>query len=168
MKPIIKYAAIGILIILLVVIFSSNNMPIVQIYPKNDSIITERQPIFEWVGKSNKLILDDNDEFVSPIVEDVKGNSYQVKDKLNFSTYYWKLIGEKNSSVWQFRIDSVVALELKNNDNLYNITNIGNTDLDVEVVDETQFSEITGFVLKLNESKQFRVKNKTITIGEQR
>ena len=178
-----SHLVIGILIILLTIVFISNiNASIIQIYPKNNSIITERQPTFVWIGKANKLIIDDNEEFVSPIVENIKGNSsprglwndsdkiYQIKDALNFTTYYWKLTGSTNSSVLQFRIDSVVALELKNQTNLYNITNIGNTDLDVEVVEEkSSVWKITGnLILKLNETKQFNVKNKTIIVGKQR
>jgi len=165
------YLAIGILIILLISAFISNiNAPIIQIYPENNSIITEDQPTFKWIGKANKLIIDDNEEFASPIVENIKGNLYQIKDKLSFTAYYWKLTGSTNSSVLQFRIDSVVALELKNQTNLYNITNIGTTDLDVEVAEEnSSVWKITGnLVLKLNETKQFNVKNKTIIVGKQR
>ena len=166
-----NYFGIGILIILLIIVSTNNiNAPITQIYPENNSIITEDQPTFEWIGKADKLIIDDNEEFASPIVENIKGNLYQIKDKLSFTTYYWKLLGNKNSSVLQFRIDSVVALELKNQNSLYNITNIGTTDLDLEVVEEnTSVWKITGnLMLKLNETKQFNVKNKTIIVGKQR
>ena len=66
--------------------------------------------------------------------------------------------------------DSIVALELKNQTTFYNITNIGTTDLDVEVAEEnSSVWKITGnLVLKLNETKQFNVKNKTIIVGKQR
>jgi len=156
-----KHSAIGILIILLVVVFVSSNASLLQIYPKNNSIITERQPAFKWAGEANKLLIDDNEEFISPIIEDIKGNSYQTKDKLNFTTYYWKLIGSTNSSVFRFGIDSVVALELENNANIYNITNIGNTELDVEVVEENNsIWKITGnFLLRLNKTQRFSLKN---------
>jgi len=92
---------------------------------------------------------------------------------LNFKTYYWKLTGDKNSSVLQFTIDSIVALELKNQTNLYSITNVGTTDLDVEAVELVEeypsVWKITGnLLLKLNETKQLNVKNKTIFIGRQR
>lgn len=166
-----KYLAIGVLIILLIIIFISyTNSSIIQIYPENNSVIIERQPTFKWIGKANKLILDDNDEFISPIIENTRGNSYQLKHELDFTIYYWKLIGDVNSSVWQFRIDSIVALELKNKTNLYNITNVGNTDLNVEVVEEyPSIWKITGnLILRLNETKQFNVKNKTIFVGRQR
>lgn len=166
-----NYFGIVILIILLISLFINNiNTSIIQSYPENNSIITERQPIFKWVGKANKLIIDDNEEFVSPIIKNVKGNSYQIEDKLNFTAYYWKLIGKKKSSVSQFRIDSIVALELKNKANLYKIANVGTADLDVEVVEEVpSVSKITGrFVLGFNETMQFNVKNKTIFVGKQR
>lgn len=165
-----EYLGIGILIILLIILFINNSNSIISVYPKNNSIITDRQPTFEWVGKADYLILDDNDEFVSPVIENVKGSSYRIKDKLNFTTYYWKLIGDENSSVLQFRIDSIVALELKNQANLYSITNVGNTDLDVEVVEEyPSVWKITGnLLLKLNGTKQLNVKNRTIFVGRQR
>lgn len=96
-----KYLAIGILIILLIVIFINyHNALIIQVYPENNSIITERQPTFEWSGKANKLIIDENDEFVSPIIENVKSGPHQLKNKLNFTTYYWKLVGKRETSVF--------------------------------------------------------------------
>ena len=165
-----KFLGIGILIILVTILISFSNNNLIQLFPENNSIITDRQPTFKWIGKANKLIIDDNDEFVSTVIENVEGNSYRINNKLNFTTYYWKLLGNKNSSVSQFRIDSVVALELKNQSNLYNITNVGNTDLDVEVVGENRFlGKITGsFILRLNETQQFNVKNKIVFIGKQR
>ena len=166
-----KYFGIGILIILLfTILISYSNNNLIQLYPENNSILTDRQPTFKWVGEANKLIIDDNDEFVSPIIENVEDNLYRINNKLNFTTYYWKLIGSKDSYVWQFRIDSVVALELKNQSNLYNIINVGTTDLDVEVIEEERsLRKITGgFILRLNETQQFNVKNKTIFIGKQR
>lgn len=165
------YFGIGILIILLFIIsFSYSNNNLIQLFPENNSIITDRQPTFKWIGKADKLIIDDNDEFVSPTVESVEGNSHRINNKLNFTAYYWKLLGSENSSVWQFRIDSVVALELENQSNLYNIANIGTTDLDVEITEEDRsLSKITGsFILRLNETQQFNVENKTIFIGKQR
>ena len=168
-----KYLGIGILIIVFYISFIISANSIIQVYPKNNSVITERQPTFEWAGKANRLIFDDNDEFVSPVIENVSGSSFKVKDKLNFKTYYWKLTGDKNSSVLQFTIDSIVALELKNQTNLYSITNVGTTDLDVEAVELVEeypsVWKITGnLLLKLNETKQLNVKNKTIFIGRQR
>ena len=165
------YFGIGILIILLfTILISYSNNNLIQLYPENNSILTDNQPTFKWVGKADKLIIDDNDEFTSPVIENVEDNSYRINNKLNFIKYYWKLSGNKNSSVWQFRIDSVVALELKNQSNLYNITNVGTTDLDVEVIEEERsLRKITGsFILRLNETQQFNLKNKTIFIGKQR
>lgn len=165
------YLGFGILIILLfAILISYSNNNLIQLFPENNSVLTDRQPTFEWLGKADKIIIDDNDEFVSPIIENVEGNSYRINNKLSFTIYYWKLLGNKNSSVWQFRTDSVVALELKNQSNLYNITNVGTTDLDVEIVEEDKsLSKITGgFILRLNETQQFNAENKTVFIGKQR
>ena len=96
-------------------------------------------------------------------------NPLTKEDKLNFTTYYWKLTGKKNSSVSQFKVDSIVALELKNQTNLYSITNVGTADLNVESVEEYPSAwKITGnLILKLNETNQINVKNKTIFVGRQ-
>ena len=157
------YFGFGIVLLsLILILYIYYNSLIVTLHPENNSVITDIQPTFRWTGEANKLLIDDNEEFISPIIEDIKGNSYQIEDKLNFTTYYWKLIGKKESSVSQFRVDSVVAMDLKNQNELYNITNVGTADLNVEVVEEIPFSEITGgFVLRLNETRQFNVKNKT-------
>ena len=165
------YFGVGFLIILfftILISYSNNNL--IQLFPENNSVITDRHPTFKWIGRADKLIIDDNDEFVSPVIENVEGNSFRINNKLDFTKYYWKLLGNKNSSVWQFRIDSVVALELKNQSNLYDITNVGTTDLDVEVIEgNTSLWKITGgFILGLNETQQFDIKNKTIFIGKQR
>lgn len=162
------YLGIGILFILLFTYF--NNNLIIQIHPENNSIITERQPTFKWFGNANKLIIDDNEEFISPLIEDVNGNSYQVKNKLNFSTYYWKLVGKKETSVWQFKVDSVVALHLKNDSERYNLSNVGNTDLDVEIHERnTSFWEITGnIILEEDKTKQIEVEESTLFVAKQR
>ena len=162
------YLGIGILFILLFTYF--NNNLIIQIYPENNSIITERQPTFKWFGNANKLIIDDNEEFISPLIEDVTGNSYQVKNKLNFATYYWKLVGKKETSVWQFKVDSVVALHLKNDSERYNLSNVGNTDLDVEIHERnTSFWEITGnIILEEDKTKQIEVEESTLFVAKQR
>ena len=89
---------------------------------------------------------------------------------LVFTTYYWKLTGNADSSASQFEVDSVVALELKNGEHASNVTNTGTTDLDVEVVEENHsIWRVTGnFILKLKETKQLPAKNKTIFVGRQR
>jgi len=162
------YLGIGILVLLLFTYFNDNL--IIQIHPENNSIITERQPIFKWIGKADRLIIDDNKEFISPLVEDINGNSYQVKNKLNFTTYYWKLIGKKETSVWQFKIDSVVALQLKNDSDRYDLSNVGNTDLDVEIHERnTSFWKITGnIILEEDKTKQIEVEESTLFVAKQR
>ena len=162
---------IGILILLAMSFFAyTNNNLLIQVYPKNNSIITERQPAFRWIGEADKLIIDDNEEFISPLVEDVNGTSYSIKKKLDFTKYYWRLIGKKNSSVWQFKVDSVVALVVKNESDLYNITNAGNTDLDIEIHEKNRsFRGITGnIILEENKFKQIEAKNLTLLIAKQR
>lgn len=162
---------IGILFILLLILFSYiNNNILIQIYPENNSIITERQPTFKWIGKANKLIIDDNNEFISPIIENIDGNPYRTKNRLNFTTYYWRLLGDKNSSVWQFTVQSLVALTLKNQSSLYNVSNVGNTDLEIEIHQKNKsLWKITGnLILEQNKTKQIEVENSTLFVAKQR
>ena len=170
MKINLIYFGIGILFIFVFLSLICANNNLIQIYPENGSAITERQPTFKWSGKADKIIIDDNDEFVSPVIGDVTGNSYLVKNKLNFTTYYWRLSGNKNSSVWQFEIQSLVALSLKNQSDLYNVTNIGNTNLDVEIHEKNRsFWKITGkVVIEQDKTKQIDVKNSTLFVAKQR
>ena len=164
MKNKLIYIGIGILIILL---FIFTNQNLVQIYPENNSMTTERQPIFKWIGKANKLIVDDNKEFVSPVIENVDSNPYKIKNKLNFNTYYWKLIGTKNSSVLQFTVQSLVALKLNNESDLYNVTNVGNTGIEVEIHQKKPFLKITGsIILDENETKQLKLNSSLLVAKE--
>ena len=171
MKSNNKYFGFGIIFLLLILIlFIYYNNIIILLYPENNGIITERQPTFKWVGKANKLVIDDSDEFVSPIIENVKSSPYQLKNKLNFTTYYWKLVGKRESSVSQFSVQSLVALRLQNQSDLYNVSNIGNTNLDVEIQEKKgSFWKVTGsVVLEQNKTKQFEIKNSTVFVAKQR
>lgn len=140
----------------------------IQKNPENNSIITERQPVFKWIGKANKLFIDDNDEFTTPIIENIENSPYKLKAKLNFKTYYWKL-GNKDSSVFQFTVQSLVALTLKNQSDLYNITNVGNTDLEIEIHQKNkELWKITGnIVLRENETKQLKA-NSTLLVAKEK
>ena len=155
------------IILLLLLILLINNDQINQIYPENNSIITDRQPTFKWTGHANKLIIDDNNEFTSPVIKNVNGNSFRI-DELNFTRYYWKLVGKQESPILEFTIESLVALRLKNQNNLINVSNIGNTNLDVEV-QKNKFSAITGLViLEQNQSTKIEINDSTLFIAKQR
>src|SRR3989338_3309865 len=100
---------IAIELILLLVLFNlltnSLNSDIKLIYPKDNSIINEKYPNFRWKGNAHTLYVDDNIEFVSPIIEHVEGHSHKLETRLNFTTYYWKLLGRSESPVSAFKVE---------------------------------------------------------------
>ena len=158
----IIYITLGILALILIA-NSNNNLTL--IYPEDKSNIQLRNPTFKWIGYANELIIDDNYNFDSPIKEKVEGNSHKIKNKLNFETYFWKLNGNKQSPTYQFSIDSFVALKSNNQ----NVTNLGNTDLDIEIHQkEKGFWKITGNVILLeNETKQLEA-NSSLLIAKEK
>ena len=164
------YFGIGTSLILLAILILMWSNFIIPLSPRDNAVLTERQPTFKWIGNADRLVIDDNEQFISPIIEKANGHSHQARNELNFTTYYWKLVGDKESSVRKFSIDSIVALRLKSNSRLGNLTNIGTTDLDVEVQETIgASSKITGeAVLQRNQSKSFEIKNSTIFVGKQR
>ena len=156
---------IGILLIVLI----AKSMAPLQIYPKNLAEIRDTRPVFKWVGSAEKIIVDDNLEFTSPIIENVHGNSHQLEKILNFTTYYWKLAGSKESKTRQFTVNSVVALSLKEKEDIYELTNVGTSDLDIEKQEKDSFWKITGnLILKQNETISLKLKNSTLLVARQR
>jgi hypothetical protein len=154
MKKVNKIAAISILSILLAsIIVVMLDDSITPTYPKNGSAITDTNPLFKWEGDAEKILIDDNIEFVSPILEAVDGNEHKLNKNLEFSDYYWKLIGKKNSTLSTFSVQSIVAMKYIGNQSS-SLQNIGNTDLNVEISEKTgQNWILTGFVvLEQNQS----------------
>ena len=141
-----------------------------QLYPKASGEIQQVRPVFRWIGSAQKILVDDNYEFTSPIVEEVDGNSHQLQSKLNFTTYYWKLIGNRESKTRQFTVNSVVALSLKEKENAYELTNVGTSDLDIEKQESKgSIWKITGnLILRQNESVALKLKNSTLLVAKQR
>ena len=90
----------------------ASNLVIIPLEPKNNEKLTT-QPEFRWFGNVNQIIIDDNINFQSPIVRTVKENTFILEKELEFSDYYWKLMGEVNSSVRKFTLQSLVAIKVK-------------------------------------------------------
>lgn len=115
--------------------------------PEGD--IFERQPVISWTGYATKLIIDDNEDFSSPEVIDLKGSNYQFKERLDLGNYFWKLKGIYETSPKSFNLNSEVAIKLYKEEEL-NLENDGNTKLNVSV--EEYDTGITGqIVLDLGE-----------------
>ena len=96
-------------------------------YPLDNSIIYERYPSFWSLGKST-LILSKEKDLSNPVLEENFENKYKVKEKLEFDTYYWKIIKENiETKVRKFTVESKVATSIKAN----KLTNEGNTIVNV-------------------------------------
>jgi hypothetical protein len=104
-------------------------------------IIYDRSPIFIWGGfdENYKLLVDDNPDFNSPIVDVyVNGNQYEVNENLDIGEYYWKVIGQskdKESITGRFALDSLVGYSIGGT----KLRSIGNV--------LTKLNGITGFVI---------------------
>ena len=121
-------------------------------YPPDNSIIYERNPNFKSLG-TGTLILSKQQELSYPILKEDFENNYRVKEKLDFETYYWKIIKENlDTKVRKFTVQSKVAASIKEN----KLTNEGNTRANVlpkiigAVVVELEPKES----IKINQSKE--------------
>jgi len=123
------------------------------LYPLQNTITDERRPQFQWQGTGEQytLLVDDDQDFSSPMEFAVAGNLYTPGSDLEFGTYWWKVtINGVESGPRKLMIVSKVALSRLQKDV---ISNSGNTPVIVHR------SPLEGaFVLGVNE---------TTTIGEE-
>jgi len=145
-KEKIIFACPVLLTLFLLVFLFINLVSISLLSPHENESLTERRPLFRWMGLQNEYIfyLDENPHFTSPLKLNVRGNVYSPNSELDFGEYYWKVESPPFSSPTQkFTIVSSVIVS-RNNETL---KNEGNTPLLVHT------SRITGaFVLGVNES----------------
>jgi hypothetical protein len=145
-------AAAGIIIAVAVNVFA---IPLLE--PAQGEITTSRRPSFSWGGiqGSYQIIIDDNTEFSSPLVETTASRSYTPGEDMDFGTYYWKVWspeGNKTSPVRSFTINSRVALSRAGG----SVTNTGNTAL--------KLGGVTGLaIVGVGESAQVGRENVTAT-----
>ena len=93
------------------------------IYPIQSIHTYDRRPEFRFVGNAI-LVVDNDEEFDSPIIEVESEDYYKPKQDLNVGRYYWKIRkGSVESEVREFTIDSVVATKLDDN-KLFNKGNV--------------------------------------------
>jgi len=147
-KNIIEIATIGILILIFLLIFT------IPLSPENNVITDVRNPRFTWLGLAPNytLFIDEDPGFASPIEIAVTGNSYTLKQPLDFDTYYWKIDnGITNTSPMTFTVVSTIKVRR----NETGLKNEGNVDILIE--------KITGaFILKINETIDVEV-NENVT-----
>ena len=102
------------------------------IAPANNFETTNTSVLFTF-AKGDHVLIDDNPEFSSP--ETLSGNQ-NVSIRLNPGTYYWKVEGILGSEIRQLTIKSSVALALRQASGGYEVINVGNVPLSVDVYDK--------------------------------
>lgn len=108
------------------VFFSLVTIPLVS--PAHGGCTDERRPEFAWGGMQGDfvLLLDQDPDFGSPVMEEVAGNSYRPGEELEFGKYYWKVrSGPISSGVGEFTLDSSVVVSREDK----SVRNEGNVEL---------------------------------------
>lgn len=119
------------------------------ISPLDDYESSEREILFS-VEKADKLFIDDNMDFSSPDEYDIEDG---LKIDLNPGKYYWKAVGVMDSEVRTLTINSEVSLELKaSEDGGYEVVNVGNVRLNVDVYNETEL--VDRMILSVDGSRE--------------
>src|SRR3989344_4073188 len=135
---------------------------VVLIYPNNNEIVYDRTPEFTWAGRYDfyMFYLSTDKNFANLIISDkVYETSYVLTEDLYFGDYYWKVVSidnerEISSNVNKLRVESVVATEINET-----LKNVGNTLVDVEVLDKT--GTITGAAV-LDVNQELGVNNNSL------
>jgi hypothetical protein len=107
------------------------------IAPANNFQTSESEILFN-IENADILLIDDSMEFTTP-------DEYMLKEglKLNLEpgTYYWKVKGILGSEIRTLTVNSKIDLQLRRKGEGYEVFNIGNVRLDVEVYNGTSLIE---------------------------
>ena len=95
---------------------------------------TTNSSVLFSIEKAEFIFIDDNIDFTSPEKFDVEDG---LMINLKPGVYYWKAESVLKSEVRKLTINSEVDLKLRELEKGYEITNAGNTRLDVEVYNGT-------------------------------
>ena len=121
---------VGSLIILVFLVGYTN--PLV-VAPLDDYGSSEGKVLFE-IEKADKLLIDDNMDFSTP-------EEYDIVEGLRISLepgqYYWK-VGLVDGSIKTLTINSEIVLELRKSEEGYDVVNVGNSRLNVDVYNGTE------------------------------
>jgi len=102
------------------------------ISPSDEKETFETSVLFEF-SKADRILIDDNLEFTSP--EEIYAEDSLVIS-LKPGTYYWKVIGTRESEIRKLTILSNVELKLRKKGEKYEVVNAGNVELDVKIYDD--------------------------------
>ena len=90
--------AFSIIVIFLIIFLAFESLTL--IYPRG--VIVDRSITFEWRGSydSYHLLVDDDSEFKSPMIDVVLESDYFVLDgDIDFGEYYWKLVAVEDGKI---------------------------------------------------------------------
>ena len=134
MENIYKIDLVLVIVSLVVLIGVVGYVSPLVIAPLDDYETTETEISFSS-EKADLLLIDDNLEFTSP-------DEYFPEDGLKINLkpgeYYWKAVGIGESEVRSFTINSEVNLMLEFDSEGYNVVNVGNVRLNVDVYSGTE------------------------------
>ncbi|MCD4666750.1 hypothetical protein K8R47_02995 [archaeon] len=154
---------VGINVVLISLIFANSFVFLGN--PNNNDRITGRVVQFNWEGAAEgyTILIDDNEEFTSPIIKEVTNNSLELD--LKPGTYYWKVQTDNlESPVWKFYIDTEVVINLETGDESLKIINKGNDNLNLEIRNEesSEFLE-----LEYQESLEFEISDSEFIVRQE-
>lgn len=144
------------IIVMILIVITINLFSIRLVSPKHNAVIEANEVLFKWKGynKNYTLVIDNNREFTSPKTISLNTTTITVKNLLP-EEYFWKIISNKiESRTGRFSITSVVAINRSYINNSLEITNTGNTDLNITL----EKDRITGLVIEFPIKKGIRLK----------
>lgn len=123
------------------------------ISPVNNLQTSDNEILFE-INNADTLLIDDNFDFTTP-------NEYKVEEGLRLNlepgVYYWKVKGVFGSEIRTLTVNSKVDLQIRKNEEGYEVFNAGNVRLNVEVYNGTSLVETkkveAGNLIEANGSK---------------
>jgi hypothetical protein len=114
-----------------------------------DNLTTSEETVLFSFENADKVLIDDNQNFSSPKVWEVKDN---LIIELEPGIYYWKLQGIVESKIRKLNIQSKIDLRMNKLNNSYTLTNAGNIGLNVEVYNKSELKR--NFSLGTNEKEK--------------
>ena len=100
-----------------------------------DGLVTNESDVVFSFERGQRVLVDDNLEFSSPEIYEVEEGGVITLDP---GRWYWRVEGAKVSKVRSLTIQGIVALEIRSDGEGYDVVNVGNTRLLVEVYDGTE------------------------------
>ena len=112
--------------------------------PNNGEVLMDGRILFDWIGQASYAYVDDNNMFTSPVIVN-KGAILELEP----GVYYWKVSGL--GIVNQFKINSLLGIDIRQGGNKVNVKNTGNEDADIQI---RSSGTLTGsFVLEKEDEK---------------